>query len=109
VIFIDYVLPPGNGLEALDILRDHAVNHECAAILVTGDDRSDVAVCALKRGCADYIAKGKLSAGTLRRCVIRALHGADCGFSPETRMEPALARHAEALAVPDQRRRSSPP
>lgn len=97
VAFIDYVLPTGNGLEALEILRGHAVNHRCAAILVTGDDRSDVAVRALQLGCADYIAKDKLSAGALRRRVIRVLRAGERRFSHETRAEEELARHADAL------------
>lgn len=73
VIFIDYVLPRGDGIEALQLVRRHRKNNHCATIMLTGDDRSDVAVRALHNGCTDYIFKGDLTSGSLKERVLLAI------------------------------------
>lgn len=73
VILIDYNLPGGDGIDALMKIRRHEVNGSCPTIMVTGDDKSDVAVKALKMGCADYIAKDQMTADRLRRSIIGAI------------------------------------
>lgn len=73
VIFIDYYLPEGDGLDALERIRSHHINRDCPAIMVTGKDNSEVAVKSLKMGCTDYVCKDDLTAASLRRCVIEAV------------------------------------
>lgn len=73
IILIDYNLPGGDGIEALMRIRRHGVNGNCPAIMVTGDDKSEVAVKALKMGCCDYIAKDQLTAERLRRSIVGAI------------------------------------
>ena len=73
VILIDYNLPGGDGIEALMRIRRHEVNGSCPAIMVTGDDKSDVAVKALKMGCADYIAKDQMTAERLKSSILGAI------------------------------------
>lgn len=86
VVLIDYNLPGGDGIEALMRIRRHEVNGDCPAIMVTGDDKSDVAVKALKMGCSDYIAKDRMTAERLRQSIIGAIEKAvnreDRGRSP---------------------------
>ncbi|MEX0282234.1 MAG: response regulator, partial [Arenibacterium sp.] len=73
VIFIDFVLPKGDGLQALELVREHYKNNRCATIMLTGDDCSDVAVKSLRNGCTDYVFKGNLTSGSLRERIIRAI------------------------------------
>lgn len=76
VVLIDYNLPGGDGIEALMRIRRHEINGDCPAIMVTGDDKSEVAVKALKMGCADYIAKDRMTAERLRQSIIGAIEKA---------------------------------
>ena len=73
VILLDYKLPAGDGLEALKVIRDHPVNGGCPAIMMTGHDRSDLAVKSLKMGCVDYISKDQLTSETLRKSILSAI------------------------------------
>ncbi len=56
VILMDYRLPDGNGLEALEQLRDQKVN--LPVIMVTGQGDEQLAVKALQSGATDYLVKG---------------------------------------------------
>ncbi|MEX0280819.1 MAG: response regulator [Arenibacterium sp.] len=73
VIFIDYVLPKGNGIEALELVRNHYRNRHSATIMLTGDDRSEVAVDSLRNGCTDYVFKGSLTSEILRNRITQAI------------------------------------
>ena len=92
VILIDYNLPTGDGIDALARIRRHTVNGNCPTIMVTGDDNSQVAVRSLKMGCSDYIAKDRLTADSLRRCIIGAVQLARRrSASPESEAEMVAA------------------
>lgn len=93
VILLDYNLPQANGIDALKLVRDHPVNGHAATIMITGDDRSDVAVESLKEGCLDYITKGELSADRLRECVMSAIEEAE----RTRKAEDKLAEHARKV------------
>lgn len=95
VILIDYNLPGGDGIEALQRIRRHEVNGNVPAIMVTGDDKSDVAVMALKMGCADYIAKDRMTADRLRRSIIAAIER----VSMQERSEGPHQSDAERMAT----------
>ncbi|MBL3701785.1 response regulator [Sulfitobacter sp. BDSS02] len=76
VILIDYNLPQGNGIEALQVIRNHQVNGSCPTIMVTGDDKSDVAVKSLKMGCEDYLTKDEMTPETLKSSIVGAIKSA---------------------------------
>ena len=46
-------------------------------IMIAGDDQSQIAVTALKRGCQDYVAKDALTASRLGALVTRAVESID--------------------------------
>lgn len=71
--FIDYALPDGSGLEALEMLGAHPQGSGAAPVMITGHGQLDIAVQAMRRGCVDYIAKDQLSAAELRRAVRAAV------------------------------------
>ncbi len=76
LVFIDYRLPEGNGLDALDMIKRHPAQQGVATIMVAGDAQAAVAVSALKSGCDDYVAKYALSREALHHSVYNALHSA---------------------------------
>lgn len=76
LIFLDYHLPDGSGLQALDAIQADARNRNAATIMVTGDDQSDIAIQAMKNGCSDFLMKDDLSFESVRRASINALQKA---------------------------------
>ena len=57
--FLDFRLPDGTGLDAFDILQNSAFNAATAPVMIVGEGRTNVAVQAMKRGCADYLLDSK--------------------------------------------------
>ncbi|WP_299777857.1 PleD family two-component system response regulator [uncultured Roseobacter sp.] len=84
LILIDYNLPDGNGLMALDAIRVDPKNRQAATIMVAGDGQSEVAIEALKRGCSDYITKDDLSPASFKRATINALQKSSLSIGMET-------------------------
>ncbi len=74
IIFIDYRLPEGNGLEALKMLENHPTNASASAIMIAGDLDADIVASAFKNGCVDYIAKQKVDKRQLRHTILNALN-----------------------------------
>lgn len=72
LIFLDYRLPDGTGLDGLDRIVN-ALSAPPPVIMLTGEDRAELAVEAMKRGCCDFLGKDRLSAATLARAVEGAL------------------------------------
>lgn len=73
LVFIDYLLPEGDGLEAIEILRASDLNGDTPAVMITNDARYDVAVAAIRNGCLDYISKSGLEPGGVKEIILRAL------------------------------------
>lgn len=73
LILLDYNLPDGNGLQALDAVRLAAKNKNAATIMIAGDGQNEIALEALKRGCSDYVTKDDLTPESFRRATINAL------------------------------------
>ena len=73
LIFIDYRLSDGDGLQALDLARKHAQNAAAATIMIAGEAQVEIAVTALQNGCSDYIIKDKLGTESLQRAMINAM------------------------------------
>ncbi|MGB3245593.1 MAG: response regulator [Sulfitobacter sp.] len=73
LIMVDYLLPDGTGLQALDAVRRSARNFASATIMITGQFDDAVATQALRGGCADYLTKDELTKETFQRAVTNAL------------------------------------
>ena len=73
LVLMDYNLPDGNGLQALDAIRLDPQSRNAAIIMVTSEGQTEIAIEALKRGCSDYITKDDLSSASFRRAAINAL------------------------------------
>jgi PleD family two-component response regulator len=77
LIFLDYLLGEGDGLQALKLVQAHPAHRHCPVIMLAGGDDPGLAVRALQRGCADYLSKSQLTAQGLRRAVVAAIDGAE--------------------------------
>lgn len=73
LVFIDYLLVGETGLDAVDILVAHPAQQTAAAIMFAGEGRIDIAVDAMRRGCADYLTKSELTVDSLRKSVATAI------------------------------------
>ncbi len=73
LILVDYLLPDGTGLQALDAVRRSALNYQSATIMITGQMDDQVAGAALRGGCSDYLSKDELTPDTFKRAVTNAL------------------------------------
>lgn len=93
LVFIDYRLPEGNGLEALDMIKRHPAQQGVATIMVAGDAQPAVADLALRSGCDDYVAKYALSPEALHQTVYNALHSATIRQSAVLGIDPQRTGH----------------
>lgn len=73
VVFIDYLLPDGDGLKAQEYLREEERNGQSPVVMISGEARHDVAVEAIRSGCIDYKAKSDLTREALKGLILRAL------------------------------------
>lgn len=72
LVFLDYYLDMETGLDALKLLIAHEDQAKALPIMVTSLDRVDVAVEAMRGGCADYLIKEQLSVEAIRKSVTSA-------------------------------------
>jgi PAS domain S-box-containing protein len=93
IILADARLPQFDGLIALDLLRERAL--DIPFILISGVVSEDLAVDAMKRGACDYLLKDRLT--RLGEAVRSALEG--------KRLRQERARATEALRVSEERYR----
>ncbi len=84
LIFLDYNLPDGTGLQAIKSIRLDPKNRNAAIIMITGDGQDAIAVEALKNGCSDYIAKDDLSPQAFERATVNALQKSSLYIGLET-------------------------
>lgn len=107
LFLIDYMLQDATGLDALDHLQgDHFSS--ATKIMLSGYQRTEVAVAAMKKGCVDFIGKDDLSVEVLEEKVTMAMSRVSVEVAPAPiEMDNALrqfaAQHlptvfAEALA-----------
>lgn len=73
LILIDYRLPVGDGMEALDHVLQNTMNRDAAKIMITGDGGVETAVQAIQRGCHDFISKADMNAQMLRTAMMNAI------------------------------------
>lgn len=73
VILLDYRLPSGDGIEALEMVRNHPTNSHVPTIMVTGIEDPEVVVRAMRLGCSDFLAKDDITAQSLAQAVTAAI------------------------------------
>lgn len=71
LVLLDLGLPDAHGLEA--VRRVHAAAPELPLVVLTGLDDEETAVRSLQEGAQDYLPKGKLDGGSLRRAIRYAI------------------------------------
>lgn len=99
VVLIDYNLSYGNGIDALKLVQRHPKNANAATIMITGDDRSTIAVEALKTGCKDYVSKNDLSARELRAKVQHTIEKSGFANSDEGRWRENVSNLTEVIVA----------
>lgn len=83
LILIDYYLPDGNGMDALELVRLSPRNLNTATIMITGLGQDSIEQQALDWGCADYLTKDELSSATFHRAVNNALQRSELTVAVE--------------------------
>jgi CheY-like chemotaxis protein len=73
LVFVDYSLPDGSGIDALEMLHLSPRNNDATSIMITSFDEEPISFEAMMRGCADYITKDELSPSSFERAVTNAL------------------------------------
>lgn len=76
LILIDYRLPIGDGMMALDHIHNTALNRNAGKIMITGNEALGTAVEAMRAGCHDFLCKDKIDIQTLRTAMLNALASA---------------------------------
>ena len=72
LVFLDYHLAMDTGLDALQLLQAQEDQVDAIPIMITSIDRYDIAVEAMRAGCADYLTKEELSVDSIRKAIISA-------------------------------------
>lgn len=76
LILIDYRLPVGDGMEALDHVLQNDLNKDAGKIMITGDGARRTAVEAMRGGCHDFLTKEEMDVEALRNAMLNALSAA---------------------------------
>lgn len=75
LIFLDYLLPDGTGLDFLETVNSKGL--ETPVVVITGQGDELIASRIIKAGAYDYLPKAKVSGKALQRIVSNALEKAD--------------------------------
>lgn len=73
LILIDYRLPVGDGMVALDRLQQDPRNRDAGKIMITGDAAVGTAVQAMRSGCHDFLTKEDMDANALNTAMRNAI------------------------------------
>ncbi|MCX7558858.1 response regulator [Sulfitobacter sp. F26204] len=73
LILIDYRLPVGDGMEALDHVLKNELNKDAGKIMITGDGARQTAIQAMRSGYHDFLTKEEMNAEDLRSAMINAV------------------------------------
>lgn len=73
LILIDYRLPVGDGMQALEHVLSTPKNRDAGKIMITGDGAVDTAVRAMRNGCHDFLPKSEMTAEALSASMNNAL------------------------------------
>ncbi|WP_370400752.1 response regulator [Sulfitobacter sp. JB4-11] len=84
LVILDYHLPDGTGLDALEQVRMSARNCTAGIIMITGQGHDAIARRAREDGCSDYLTKDELTAPAFQRAVANALQKSELTVELET-------------------------
>lgn len=87
LILIDYRLPVGDGIEALNVVLQNDLNRGAGKIMITGDEALQTAVKAMRGGCHDFLTKDEMSVEALRSAMLNALNAARQRLEPLSDLE----------------------
>ena len=73
LVMIDYRLPVGDGMQALDHVLQNPQNKDAGKIMITGDNAQETAVAALRSGCHDFLTKETIDADMLNQSMVNAI------------------------------------
>lgn len=73
LVMIDYRLPVGDGMLALDHLHKSPQNRDAGKIMITGDNAQETAINALRGGCHDFLTKETIDAEVLTQSMVNAI------------------------------------
>lgn len=73
LILIDYRLPVGDGMMALDHIHGNARNRNAGKIMITGNEALGTAVEAMRAGCHDFLCKDQIDTQTLKAAMLNTL------------------------------------
>ena len=73
LIMIDYRLPVGDGMEALQHVLSDPRHRDVGKIMITGDNAVDTAVRAMRGGCHDFLAKEDMNSELLSQAMVNAM------------------------------------
>lgn len=79
LIFVDYTLPVGDGMVALDYIHDCPRNRNAGKIMVTGSEAMGTVVEAMRAGCHDFLCKDQIDIESLRSAILNVLKIAQQG------------------------------
>jgi DNA-binding NtrC family response regulator len=71
VVLLDLGLPDGYGISTFSVLHKHSP--DVPVIVLTGHDDEELAIEAVQKGAQDYLVKGKVDGGLLRRSIRYAI------------------------------------
>lgn len=102
LILIDYALPDGDGLQALDMVRLCARNLNAPTLMIAGGNIDNIAERALASGCHTYLSKDALT-NALFQDAVRSALGTTLGNVPPTKSTYSRDEVADILAHRSQR------
>lgn len=73
LILIDYRLPEGDGIEALNHILQDPRNKDAGKIMITGNAAVETAVQAMRGGCHDFLTKDDIDPQMLQQAMINAM------------------------------------
>jgi len=79
LILLDYMLPDGNGVDALQMARCHVRNLNAAALMITGWWNEEAETQARALGCAAFLKKDNLTPETFLQAASQALRSRSAG------------------------------
>ncbi|MEP1698727.1 MAG: response regulator, partial [Paracoccaceae bacterium] len=105
LVFIDYMLGAHTGIDALNALLKHSNQAAAASIMIAGEGQIEIAVEAMRMGCADYLTKSMLTVDSLQKSIATAVERkavmAQLSEDAQTRraLEANVRRYAETSSA----------
>jgi len=100
LLMIDYHLSEGSGLDAINIIKRNVDFDNTPIIMISGNQKSSVAVSAFRQGCHDFVAKDDLSPIVLQEAVLGALQSSQNAHHIQRAMAADL-KHQVQCAIRD--------